>query len=667
MADASNRSMPAAAERRLAIALIALSLAWALVVGSNLFQISSWIVGDIAYHRGVAYTMQGVAWQGEGPYAGLLSYYGGLYPLLLGRAAALLGLPFDTLLSVASWGLALLWPLACWWLGRRIWPNRPLAVAVFVILATTAAPFTHRVLIWVDSPLASAQNAFPIYPRDLALVLLVIAIGMTLGATRRARVLGTGLAIGGIVLVHLQVALLAGWLVAAWAVIRTVRERDLRPLGDVVAAGLVALVVSAWWWIPRAAAVAQSGGLWLGGFPGAPPLRLGPDNLFTAFGIVGVFALLGLSVMAARRPLPGRLAPFLVWIVALLPLIVADRLVGGSDLLSERRAWLLISIPLMVLAAATAALIATRLRPVAAAAFVAVVVIAPSVPGTIATARTVHNAWEPGRAGGRVFDAAAWEPLFADLNRRVQTEGRHIAVTYDAYETWIWSFSGAQVPSLWLPGPVKLGFDPARLTGIGHLDRLRAQEAAFTGGPTAICSFARSMGGGSLILDAEQGMVGIYDSSPASPYRVDPRDRSIDTIQRRIEPGVDYVDRGGMDALRLSEGAIWRPAFQAPTIRALAVEIIVPLPPPGIPIAPRTEPLITITTGGVAHDFGVGLEPGPARVVIPVTGVDGSVTIEALGDVDLIRMTGFESMPNLAGGVTSGPFMISPAAFCAAT
>ena len=70
MAEPSTSVMPDASERRLAGGLIVLSLAWALVVGSNLFQISSWIVGDIAYHRGVAYTMQGIDWQGEGPYAG---------------------------------------------------------------------------------------------------------------------------------------------------------------------------------------------------------------------------------------------------------------------------------------------------------------------------------------------------------------------------------------------------------------------------------------------------------------------------------------------------------------------------------------------------------------------------------------------------------------------
>ena len=54
--------MPEAQERRLAAGFLLVAFAWALLVGSNLFQVSSWILGDIAYHRGVAYTMQGAAW-----------------------------------------------------------------------------------------------------------------------------------------------------------------------------------------------------------------------------------------------------------------------------------------------------------------------------------------------------------------------------------------------------------------------------------------------------------------------------------------------------------------------------------------------------------------------------------------------------------------------------
>ena len=658
----SLTAVEAALGPRLPAIVLGIAFVWAVLAGSNLFQVSTWIVGDIAYHRGVAGTMQGSAWQGEGPYVGLLTYYGGLYPLVLGRLATLLGRPFDVLLSVVSWGFAVVWPIACWWLGRRVWPNRPLAVALFVLLATTAAPLTNRVLLWVDSPLVSAQNVFPVYPRDIALVLLVVACGSLWSPTRRRRVVEVALALAGILLVHLQVALLAAWVLGTLTILRSLRRRDPAPFVELVLSGLIAALISAWWWIPRVLAAIRSGGLLLGGYPGSPPLRVGPENVVMVFGVVAILAILGLAVLVARRPLPGRMGFFLGWLAVSLPLIAVDRLLGGSDIVSERRVWLIMSIPLTVLAAATATAVAARLRPLAIAAFVAVFVILPSVPGTVATARLVRDAWQPGRAGGRIFPAAQWDPIFADLNRRVQSEGRHVALSYDAYETWIWSFSGAQVPSLWLPGPFKLGFDPGRLTGTGQLERLDAQEAAFDNGRPGICALARSSGAGSIVLDIQDGLVGTYDESPASRYRVDPRKRSGDTIERAVGSGETYIDRGGFDVLELASGASWRPGFQSSTAAAIALEFNVPVPPPGQPVQPA--PLGTVQTNLGATPFGAGLPAGWARLVVPTNGVDQRVAIVASHRVDLIRFTAFERVADLGDGVTDGPLRFDPATFC---
>ena len=654
-------------ERRLASGLLVVSLVWAVIVGSNLFQVSTWIMGDIAYHRGVAYTMQGADWQGEGPFVGLLSYYGGLYPMVFGGLAGLFGVSFDRVLSVGSWGLALLWPLACWWTGRRIWPGRPLAAALFVLLAVTAAPFTNRALVWVDSPLASAQDGFPIYPRDIALILLVVAVGFALSHSSRGRVLGVGVAVGGIVLVHLQIAVLSAWLLVAWALVLAIRGRTPRPFLEVVAAGGIALLISAWWWLPRMGATLTSGTLLLGGFPGSPPLRIGPGEFVMAFGVVAILALLGFAVMAARRPLPGHLALVMVWIVAFVPLILIDRVGDGSDIVSERRVWLLVSIPLTVIAAATLTLIARRLRPAAFLAVLVVVVILPSLPGTVATFRLVHDAWAPGRAGGRVFDAKAWDPIFSDLTRRVRAEGHHVAITYDASEAWVWSFSGAQVPSLWLPGPFKLGFDPARLTGVSYLDRLRAQEAAFTGGLPAICAFSAAFHGGSILLDVEAGMVGLRDVTPASSYRVDPRVRSADTIERDLGGGRSYIDRGGLDVLHMTNGSQWTLPFRDSEARLLAIEINVPDAGPGAPAKTTTAPLIEIETAAGPVPFGAGLKPGWARVVVPLSGVGDAVAIRALGDIDLVRVTAFDPLPGVTLPVAQGPVRLDPGALCPAS
>jgi hypothetical protein len=263
-----------------------------------------------------------------------------------------------------------------------------------------------------------------------------------------------------------------------------------------------------------------------------------------------------------------------------------------------------------------------------------------------------------------VFDATAWDPIFSDLTTRVRADGRHVAITYDAYEAWVWSFSGAQVPSLWLPGPFKLGFDPERLTGVSYLDRLRAQEAAFTGGRAAICDFAARFDGGSILLDVEDGLVGLRDITPASAYRVDPRDRSASTIERDLGGGISYVDQGGSDVLRLTAGARWEPSFRDPAARLVAVEIEVPLPQPGAPIGVTTAPLIEIDGGRGPIQFGMGLEPGFARVVVPVDGVGDGFAVRALGDVDLLRVTAFEPLPGVALPVDHGPVRFDPSTLC---
>ena len=660
---------PSSATRRLARAMLLGAFAWAGLVLSGPFLVAEWIVGDIAYHRGVASTMIGAAWQGEGPFVGLLTYYGGLYPLLVGRLASAIDVPFDLVLSVLSWPFGLVWPAACWWLARRIWPGQPLPVACFVLLATVTAPFTHRVLLWVDSPLASAQDVAPLFPRDVALILLVVALGFVLDGRRRARVVGIGLSIGGIVLVHLQMALLAGFLVSVLAIAQSVRRRERGPLLELVAAGALALLVSAWWWIPRVAAAVASRGLWLGGYPGAPPFRLGPDNVFMAFGVMAVLALLGLAVLAARsRPFPRELAPFLLCVVVLLPLVVVDRVIGGSDLVSERRLWLIMSIPLTLLAAWTAAGIIGRLRPLSAAAAVVLVLVVPSIPGTFATAALVRDAWEPGRAGGRLFDAAAWDPMFADLLDRVERDGRHVTLTYDAYATWVWSFSGSQVPSLWLPGPFKLGFDPAVLTGTGYLERVRAQEAAFSGGLPTICVGARASGAGSVILDVRSGRLGILDSTPASPYRVDPSERSQATIRRTVGAGLTYLDNGGYDALRLALGTTWSPPFEAPPGSLVSVEWTVPVAligPDGVTVGD----LFRIEAGSGKLLAGAGLSTGFAQAAIEVGPEGGPITVTALRDSDLLRVTAFVPSEAAIRGTRQegdGPSRFDPADLCGA-
>ncbi len=162
------------------------------------------------------------------------------------------------------------------------------------------------------------------------------------------------------------------------------------------------------------------------------------------------------------------------------------------------------------------------------------------------------------------------------------------------------------------------------------------------------------------MLDVEEGMLGLRDATPASPYRVDPADRSADTITRDLGGGLSYVDLGGLDVIRMTPGSHWQPPFRDPAARLLAVEIVVPAPGPGVAAVETTAPLIEIDTGTAKIPFGAGLEPGWARVVVPVDGVGDAVTIRALADVDLVRVTAFEPLAGVTLPVDHGPVRFAP-------
>jgi hypothetical protein len=129
-----------------------------------------------------------------------------------------------------------------------------------------------------------------------------------------------------------------------------------------------------------------------------------------------------------------------------------------------------------------------------------------------------------------------------------------------------------------------------------------------------------------------------------------------------VARGETYVDRGSYDVLRLAPGTRWQPSFRAPTARLLAVEFVVPSPPPGSLV--QTEPLGMVEAGTTPVSFGLGLPPGWGRVVIPVQGVDDQVTIIATHSVDLLRVTAFEPVPGFGPGLPNGPVRVDPDAFC---
>lgn len=632
------------------------SLLFALVVQSSLFTYSEWMLGDMAYHRGVAYTMQAGLVQGEGPFRGLLTYYGGLHPLITGTLAAAFDVTFDAIVSVVSWFGGPAWVLTAWFAGRRMWPNDRLAVAAFVALATFAVPFsTDRTItgdIWTSSTLAAGHAYWPIYPRDVALLLTLLLAAVLLHPNRARRVVISGLLIGAMVSVHLELGPLAGILVAAVMGWQALRDRDRSHLVDIALVGGISILISAWWWIPRAQAILAGGGLLISDYPLNVPLRLDVPRYLTSMGIVGVLSLIGFALLLSRRFRGPTATVILVWAATLLFLIPFDRIAPELDPVNERRLWLVFSIPATAAAAVAASQI-VRVVPRGVSAALILAAALSMLPGTKATLESVNASWRAeGFAGRMAYDPQVWVPLWDGLHDEVVAEHGMVMATYDMYSVWTWSFTGAQQVSVWIPGPVKLGFDPEVLTGLGYLERNELTRTGFQG-RAAMCAILPTAGATMLLLDRSDGLVATYDRTPASEFRVDAGDRDLASINRPVAPGVVYQDGGGFDQLQLQPGGSYRVDWVDPNIRMIGI----------VAQLPRGDaPAMEVRVGGEV--FNVTAEkasPTPYFIDTP-NGVDDGIVISARQAFRLFRVSGYTVAPEMDG--PDGPFTVPIADFC---
>ena len=106
----------------LPLAVIAATIAASVLAMTVPFLGKQWLLGDLAYHRGVTLSIDLAHPFGEGPIAGVMSYYGGLYHLLLAGISAF-GLTFAGAVGVLSLVWAVIWPISLLALGRHCGPG----------------------------------------------------------------------------------------------------------------------------------------------------------------------------------------------------------------------------------------------------------------------------------------------------------------------------------------------------------------------------------------------------------------------------------------------------------------------------------------------------------------------------------------------------------------
>jgi len=644
-------------ERWIAGILLAATFLFALVAQTLLFEHSSAMGGDVEYHRGVGYTMSAGSLSGEGPIHGVVSYFGGLYPLSLGWGSRLLGVSFDSLLSVVSWVSVLALPLALWWLGRRLWPERVLEPAVLAFLGTVGSSLAiDERSMWVSSVLPSGANLWPLYPRDVALVLLVVALALAIDAESRWRLVAAGVVAGAAISTHAQLGVYAVVILVAYLLWRSWPGREWRRwILDSLSVGGVALAVSAWWWEPRLEVLAETRRVLLRSFPALTSPDSSPVGIVVSLGFVGILAVPGF-VIALRHPRSG--AGFVaLWLLAMLPLAFVGVVLGDVGVMTPRRVVVLIAIPIVICATvATTAALRHRWGWVALPLVVAAVMV-PSALEAAQTRDLVSERWVP-RTGSDPFARRTWRPALTTLRSAMRDRGSVQVIAPDNDALFIWKHSGAQPFSFLASGGVKLGFDPGTTTDYSYLRRVQLQGRASTEGLPGLCRLARRTDADFIVLRRRGDLLGTYDVRPSAQYRVDPRDRSTGTINRLIRPGLRYFDRSSTEQLQVLSGGKLDLGWSSPDVRSVDVfqNLSRPVPPLTLELAD-----------------GATIEPeispaGKDLVVLRFATPDGvppgsTLRVNSKRRVVISQIIGYEPVADLPGS-GDGPVVLDPQRWC---
>ncbi|MEO6469582.1 MAG: hypothetical protein ABIP21_10820 [Acidimicrobiia bacterium] len=655
MTPVLRRPLTSDAESMVARMLIGGSFLFAIIGQTLLFHTAPLMGGDARYHRGVALTMSAGSFQGEGPIHGLITYFGGLYPFSLGWGSRILGTDFDRLVSIVSWFAVLALPYALLRLGRAIWTPGRIEVALLVFLGTIGSSLGGDIYArWVYSVLPSGSNTWPLYPRDVALVLLIVALTMVIADDSPKRIVGAAVIAGLTVCVHAQLGIYTVGVLLAHTGWQAVQHRQLRAAvrRGAVTAG-VAFGVSAWWWIPRVAATIESSRLFLASYPGLSRPDSSPKGLLVALGPVGLLAVPGLVLAIRHR---NRARFFGVWLVALLPLVLLARATGDAGIVTERRVWFFAALPLIVCATIAAAAGFRRVRPQIAALILVPVIVAPSVFELVQTSHDVA-AWAAPPPGSPL-NLELWKPAFRDLRRDVvATSGNSVVLAPDNDAMFVWTQTGAQPYSSWISGSIKLGFDPKSLTGTGYLTRVHRLADAFDAGRSGVCALARSSHSRAVVLRRLDGMLGTHDVRPAARFRVGPGRRDVASTNRTIGPGTRYLDLNATDMVQIETGSSieldWVAAASVRTVEVTvfpptdAADVVVLTLPDGTTIRPRLRAEGAYLSFETPHGV-----PQGSKLVANTT-----IAIE--------RVIGYESVDGVAvRGAPHAPIVVPTSLLC---
>ncbi len=472
----------------------AIALAALLIQGGVFFQ-KSWLwTGDTIYHHAVMAEIQAGELLPGGPYAGLPAFYSPLLHYLAAGVGLGLQVELTEAVRVLSILVAPLTPLAAYWLARALGMEREVALAGALFATFGGGLKLAKDRVWVDALFTGQHNFFPLFPRDIAFVLLPLGLGCLYRAVAhdwRPGAWLAGLAFGLMVLAHTQTAVFAAPLLGLYLGLVILVRRDL--LGRVLRVGLVTaalgLAVSAFWWTWMLRTLWQSGSFSVSMPAYRVPVKLSLWEFPLEFGVFLILGPIGVFLVARRfrreRDL-GALLLLVWWAAPVLLAILRPTGFPGGDTFFPRRLWQFASQPLVLMAGL--ALVAgvgelRRLRrpgPVLGAAILAVGALA-LVPSSVGTWQRIGEFWNEPSFADRDWDLAGNFGIGPWLAARARAEGPRTVVAPTPEATLVWYYAGQKVVYLHPTAAIKLAFDVERMTGHSEDERHADLLAGYAG------------------------------------------------------------------------------------------------------------------------------------------------------------------------------------------
>ncbi len=557
---------------RWTVALLgALTLA-ALLLQGGVFNHKTWLwTGDTIYHRAVMAGVQAGELLPGGPYAGLPAFYSPLFHYLTAAIGSLTGIELTEAIRVVSILFAPLTPLAAYWLARVLGLDRASALVGAFFSTFAGAIKTTEDRVWVDALFVGQHNFFPVFPRDIAFLLLPLGLGCVFRAVvdgwRPGGVLA-GLAFGLMILAHTQTAVFAAPLIAIYFACVLMLRRDLlgRMLRVSVVTSAVALGVSSFWWVWQMVVLVQSGSFGVAMPAYRVPVKLALEEFPAEFGVFLVLAPIGVFLTGRRLVHERSLAALLLLVWFLVPVLLAVfRPTGfpGGDTFFPRRLWQFASQPLMLMAGLALMMgLLRRLRPrtsLVVAVLVAVCLVA-SVPGSIGTAERVAEFWNEPEFADQEWELDGNFALGPFLATEARRDGLSTVLAPTPEATLVWYYSGEKVVYLHPTAAIKLAYDVQRMTGFGEAERAADLVKAYSGDPTLLAATVQKYGARYVVLKKLGDRLGGIDlpaDGLASPTEAKGTGRIVETNH------YEYFAVQPNDAVTVS---IWSPTDRTATL-----------------------------------------------------------------------------------------------------